>query len=81
MRSERRTRTSSSILSTGFGHPFLDGNGRTIMVVHAELAERTGFSVEWTATSKTAYLDALTQEIAQPRDRHLDVYLKGPVGG
>ncbi len=33
-----------------FGHPFLDGNGRTIMVVHAELAERAGFSIEWTAT-------------------------------
>lgn len=26
-----------------FGHSFLDGNGRTIMVVHAELAERAGF--------------------------------------
>ena len=56
-----------------FGHPFLDGNGRTIMVVHAELAERAGFSVEWTATNKTAYLNALTQEIAQPGARHLDV--------
>lgn len=67
-----------------FGHPFLDGNGRTIMVVHAALAERAGFSVEWTATSKAAYLDALTQEIAQPGARHLDAYLKpflrAPVG-
>ena len=54
------------------------------MVVHAELAERAGFSVEWTATSKTAYLNALTKEIAQPGARHLDVYLKSflrdPVG-
>jgi cell filamentation protein len=23
-----------------FGHPFLDGNGRTIMLIHAELAPR-----------------------------------------
>lgn len=67
-----------------FGHPFLDGNGRTIMVVHAELAERAGFSIEWTATSKTAYLNALTQEIARPGSRCLDDYLEAflrrPVG-
>ena len=30
-----------------YGHPFLDGNGRTIMVVHAELAERAGISIDW----------------------------------
>ena len=67
-----------------FGHPFLDGNGRAIMVVHAVLAERAGFSIDWTATSKTAYLNALTQEIAQPGARNLDLYLKpflrDPVG-
>jgi cell filamentation protein len=32
------------------GHPFLDGNGRTIMVVHAVLAQRAGFSIDWAAT-------------------------------
>jgi Fic family protein len=25
------------------GHPFLDGNGRTIMVLHCVLAQRAGF--------------------------------------
>ncbi len=59
-----------------FGHPFLDGNGRTIMVVHAELAERAGFSIEWAGTSKTAYLNALTQEIERPGAGHLDADLK-----
>lgn len=59
-----------------FGHPFLDGNGRTIMVVHAELAERAGFSIGWAATSKAAYLDALTKEIEQPGVHPLDAYLK-----
>lgn len=59
-----------------FGHPFLDGNGRTIMVVHAVLAERAGFSLDWAATSKADYLDVLTKEIAQPNARHLDIYLK-----
>jgi len=38
------------------GHPFLDGNGRTIMVVHSVLAQRAGFSVDWASTDKTAYL-------------------------
>ncbi len=59
-----------------FGHPFLDGNGRTIMIIHAELAERAGFSLDWTATNKADYLGALTREIAQPNARHLDLYLK-----
>lgn len=26
-----------------YGHPFLDGNGRTIMLVHGVLAQRAGF--------------------------------------
>jgi cell filamentation protein len=59
-----------------YGHPFLDGNGRTIMVVHAELAERAGMSIDWAATGKADYLNALTQEIEQPGARRLDAYLK-----
>jgi cell filamentation protein len=67
-----------------FGHPFLDGNGRVILLVHAELAERAGFSVDWAATDKKAYLNALTREIERPNAGHLDAYLKAyiqePVG-
>jgi cell filamentation protein len=59
-----------------YGHPFLDGNGRTIMVVHTVLAQRAGFSVDWAATSKNDYLNALTQEIEKPGKGHLDAYLK-----
>ncbi len=59
-----------------YGHPFLDGNGRTIMVVHAELAERAGISIHWAATSKSAYLAALSEEIDHPGKGHLDAYLK-----
>jgi cell filamentation protein len=29
-----------------YGHPFLDGNGRTIMVVHSVLAHRAGVSID-----------------------------------
>jgi cell filamentation protein len=59
-----------------YGHPFLDGNGRTIMVVHSVLAHRAGFSIDWAATSKTDYLSALTNELDDPGAGHLDAYLK-----
>ncbi len=59
-----------------YGHPFLDGNGRTIMTVHSVLAQRAGFSVDWSATKKDAYLDALTREIENPPKGYLDAYLK-----
>jgi cell filamentation protein len=66
-----------------YGHPFLDGNGRTIMTVHSVLAQRAGFSIDWSATTKDAYLDALTREIENPPKGHLDAYLKpfmrGPI--
>lgn len=59
-----------------YGHPFLDGNGRTIMTVHSVLAQRAGFSIDWSATQKDAYLEALTKEIENPPKGHLDAYLK-----
>ena len=63
-----------------YGHPFLDGNGRTILAVHVELAERAGISVDWAATGKAAYLTALTRELNNPGKGHLDAYLKPFVG-
>ena len=63
-----------------YGHPFLDGNGRTILAVHVELAERAGISVDWAATDKAAYLTALTRELNNPGKGHLDAYLKPFVG-
>jgi len=59
-----------------YGHPFLDGNGRTIMLVHAELARRAGFGIDWSATDKEQYLAALAQEIETPNQGKLDAYLK-----
>ncbi|SDI08367.1 cell filamentation protein [Bradyrhizobium sp. Rc2d] len=58
------------------GHPFLDGNGRTIMVVHSVLAQRAGFSIDWASTDKPAYLQALTKELDDPGKGILDKYLK-----
>ncbi len=58
------------------GHPFLDGNGRTIMTVHCVLAHRAGISIDWASTNKTDYLNALTKELEKPGEGHLDAYLK-----
>jgi cell filamentation protein len=59
-----------------YSHPFLDGNGRTIMTVHGVLAKRAGFSIHWAATGKADYLSALTKELDDPGKGCLDVYLK-----
>jgi cell filamentation protein len=64
-----------------YGHPFLDGNGRTIMVVHSVLAQRAGFSIDWAKTDKTDYLLALTKELDAPGMGILDSYLKRFMGG
>ncbi|WP_102944967.1 Fic family protein [Stenotrophomonas sp. VV52] len=63
-----------------FGHPFLDGNGRTMLIVHSELCHRAGFSIEWSRTRKTDYLTVLTAEIASPGRGLLDSYLNAFVG-
>lgn len=59
-----------------FAHPFLDGNGRTILLVFMELCYRARFAIDWSKTGKDGYLRALSEEIREPRERHLDTYLK-----
>ena len=49
-----------------YAHPFLEGNGRTIMTVHADLARRVGFHVDWAPIGKTEFLTALTAELRAP---------------
>lgn len=60
-----------------YGHPFLDGNGRTMLVVHLVLCNRAGFSINWSKTKKADYLSALSAEIEKPGKGILDAYLKG----
>lgn len=57
-------------------HPFLDGNGRTIMTVHSELCRRANIAIDWIKTNKEDYLKALTKELENPGKGHLDAYLK-----
>jgi cell filamentation protein len=59
-----------------YAHPFLDGNGRAIMVIYAILSQRAGFSIAWSATDKVDYLSVLTTELDDPGKGHLDAYLK-----
>jgi cell filamentation protein len=58
-----------------YGHPFLDGNGRTMLLVHLELIYRAGFSITWADTNKAHYLTALSNEIDNPGLGILDTYL------
>ena len=57
-----------------YGHPLLDGNGRTLMTVHAELCRRAGIRIAWEDLAKADYLTALTRELEQP-GRVLDAFL------
>jgi cell filamentation protein len=47
-------------------HPFLEGNGRTILTIYSELSRRAGFHVEWESIDKTNFLETLTQELLKP---------------
>lgn len=63
-----------------YGHPFLDGNGRTMLLVHAELCFRANMSIDWISTDKIAYLEVLTREIEDPHAGLLDQYLRPYIG-
>ncbi|MDR3461824.1 MAG: Fic family protein [Beijerinckiaceae bacterium] len=69
------TRPGEVIGYLAHGHPFLDGNGRTILIVVDELARRAGISLDWPNLEKIAYLNALTRELADPGQGKLDAYL------
>jgi cell filamentation protein, protein adenylyltransferase len=44
--------------------------------VRSALAQRAGISIDWAATNKDEYLDALAQEIDNPGKGALDKYLR-----
>jgi cell filamentation protein len=57
-------------------HPFLDGNGRTILTVYSELCRRAGFLIDWPQIPKSNFLEALTKELMEPSVGHLDSLLR-----
>jgi len=58
-----------------YGHPFLDGNWRTMMPVYGVLAQRAGFGINWGAMVRADYESALMQELDDPGKGRLDRYL------
>lgn len=74
-RKDLRAKCGTVMGQFAFGHPFLDGNGRAIMLVFGELCHRAGFGIAWERTTKTDYLTALTQELDDPRSEPLTTYL------
>ena len=59
-----------------WAHPFLDGNGRAMLLVHAQMCKRAGIRIDWRATRKDDYLSALTAELVDPKTQALDEYLR-----
>jgi cell filamentation protein len=53
-------------------HPFLEGNGRTILTIFAELTRRSGFHVEWESIDKAQFLLTLTRESLGPGKAIMD---------
>lgn len=56
-------------------HPFLDGNGRTILTFHSEIMRRTEKHVEWEKTNKDDFLTALTNDLNNPDQGFFADYL------
>jgi cell filamentation protein len=52
-------------------HPFLEGNGRTILTVFTDLTRRCGFHISWEEIDKARFLDLLTKELLEP-GKHMD---------
>lgn len=80
-RKDLRGQCGTVIGQFALGHPFLDGNGRTIMLVVGELCYRAGFGIAWEGTTKSDYLEALTQELDDPRPTPLNAYLAPYITG
>lgn len=57
-------------------HPFLDGNGRTLLLVQTEILRRQGQHLVLGAMDARLFLAALTEELARPKVGALDAYLK-----
>ena len=51
-----------------------------MVTLFSAMAQRAGFSIDWSATDKDAYLAALTKEIDTPSKGHLDQYLEQFIG-
>jgi len=65
-RKTMRSRPGEVFGALAYAHPFLDGNGRSLLTVHTDLAARAGFHIDWSAIAKPEFLEALTKELQRP---------------
>lgn len=70
-----RSRPGEIMGHMAHAHPFLDGNGRTLMIVHNELCRRAGFHIDWMSVDPRQYLWTLTLELQAPGSGALDKLL------
>jgi len=70
-----RLKPGEFLANVSYSHPFLDGNGRTILTIHSELCRRSGMHIDWDKTNKEDYLGALTKQMVDDSRRDLDNYL------
>lgn len=69
---ELRDRLGEIMGYFAYGHPFLDGNGRTMMLVVQNLCQRMGVIVRWDDVDPAEFLRALSGEIEKPGEKRLD---------
>jgi cell filamentation protein len=67
-----RAHTGEVFAYLAHAHPFLEGNGRTILTIFSELTRRAGFHIEWEAIGKIEFLDTLTRELLDPGKKIMD---------
>lgn len=63
------------ISSLCYAHPFLDGNGRTILTILHVICQNAGFHINWSKSKKDDYLDVLTEDLEHPNNEILNKYL------
>lgn len=64
---EQTRKYAGTILGNlAYAHPFLDGNGRALLMLHTEICYRAGFCIQWSQVETGEYLKVLGNEIDQP---------------
>lgn len=59
-------------------HAFQEGNGRVLMVVHADLARRSDMHIDWSQITKPLFMAALAKELKDPGSA-LDTLLRSHI--
>lgn len=59
-----------------YAHPFLDGNGRTILTTIHAICISAGFSINWSKIDPVDYLEILTEELEHSGHNILNRYME-----